>query len=237
MAVEAGAEVVTGLTPAERLVRSVFDFDVYRPSLRFWNDQVRGANEVFKVFAAGEDVPPGRLLSACQIMAQLEILNVEGRRKINPVTVNPSVHVELLKLWENLTLEDGLRPFSLAILDPAIQGAGVLTPTGTPLFVDGTLVEVVAKKGLIVNRDDLRRIAAKAAQARLCGLLPSNDRHGNVTVDRIAFLFTRHNRMMEFGLEEIFGSDGWERYLEGFADLAGMEPERELEPDLMPMMG
>lgn len=237
MAAAAGVDIITGLTPAEVLVQSVFDFNVYRPSLRFWNDQVRGANEVFRVFAHGGNVPPGRLLSACQIMAQLEILSVEGRKRINPVTVDPRIHVELLKFWENLTLEHWLQPRSLAILDPAIPGAGVLNPTSAPLCVDGTLVEVVAKKGLIVNRDDIRRIAAKAAQAQLCGLLPGNDRHGNVTVDRIAFLFTRHNRMMEFGLEEIFGSDGWERYLDGFAELAGIEPEREMEPDLMPMMG
>lgn len=237
MAAEAGVDVVTGLTPAEAFVRSVFDFNVYRPSLRFWNDQVRVANEIFRTFADGGDVPPGRLLSACQVMAQLEILSVEGRRKINPVRVDPGIHVELLKFWESLTLERWLQPRSLAILDPAIPGAGVLKPTTATLFVDGTLVEVVAKKGLILNRDDLRRVASKAAQAQLCGLLPGSDRHGQVAVGRVGFLFTRHNRLMEFGLEEIFGPDGWERYLDGFAELAGMERECEMEPDLMPMMG
>jgi len=229
MAAEAGVEVITGITPAEALVRSVFDFDVYRPSLRFWNDQVRGANEVFKAFADGGDVPPGQLLSACQIMAQLEILSVEGRRKINPVTVDPGIHVELLKFWETLTPGRWLHPRSIAILDPAILGAGALKPSSATLFVDGTLVEVVAKKGLIVNRDDLRRSAAKAAQAQLCGLLAGNDGNGRAAVDGIAFLFTRHNRMMEFGLEEIFGADGWERYLDGFAELAGIEREQAME--------
>ncbi|MBO1905335.1 hypothetical protein KHP60_09530 [Microvirga sp. 3-52] len=56
-------------------------------------------------------------------------------------------------------------------------------------------------------------------------------------MERLGLLFTRQNRLVEFGIEELFGADGWERYLDGFAELAGMEPEREREPDLMAMMG
>jgi hypothetical protein len=66
--------------------------------------------------------------------------------------------------------------------------------------------------------------------------MPTRDGLGQVAVDRVAFLFTRHNRMLELSLEETFGSDGWDRYLDGFVQLAGIEAEREMEPDGMSMM-
>jgi hypothetical protein len=55
-------------------------------------------------------------------------------------------------------------------------------------------------------------------------------------VDRVALLFTRQNRLIEFGIEELFGADGWERYLDGFAELAAITREPEMEPDGMAMM-
>lgn len=86
------------------------------------------------------------------------------------------------------------------------------------------------------NREDLRLVAAKAAQARLSGVLPKGDAPDPVAVDRIALIYARQNRLIEFDVEELFGADGWERYLNGFAELAGMEREREMEADGMSMM-
>jgi hypothetical protein len=85
-------------------------------------------------------------------------------------------------------------------------------------------------------RESLRLLVARAAQAQLGGVLPKGDALDPVAVDRIGLLFTRQNRLVEFGIEELLGADGWERYLDGFAELAAIKWERDLEPDGMAMM-
>jgi hypothetical protein len=47
---------------------------------------------------------------------------------------------------------------------------------------------------------------------------------------RIALLFTWQNRLIEFGVEEVFGAEGRERCLDAFVELAAITRERELEP-------
>lgn len=236
-ATEAGAEVHLGMTPVEARLREAFDFDVYKPSLKVWNDHVRGAESVFKAFADGGDVPPVRLLMACQAMAQLEFVTLEGRKRMDPVRMNPVTHGELIKFWRILDEDRSLQPHSLVVIRPMMAGTGSIVPTQASMIVDGTLIELTDRKVVCIDPNDLRRLAAKAAQATVCGIRPEGDGPGQVPVDRVALMFPRYNRLMEFRLEEIFGADGWERYLDGFAELAGMERECEMEPDFMPMMG
>jgi hypothetical protein len=35
--------------------------------------------------------------------------------------------------------------------------------------------------------------------------------------------------LVEFGTHDLFGADGWERYLDGFAELAAIRREPEVE--------
>lgn len=235
MADEAGAEVRIGVSPAEARVRQAFDLDTYKPSLKEWSDHVRGAMEVFGEFAAGGQVPHGRILSACQALAHLEFVTLEGRKRMDPVRIDPAIHVELLQFWKTLDTARLPQPRSLAITHPEIAGAGPIWPTQASLFVDGTLIQVVARTVASVAPDDIRLLAAKAAQVQLCGVPGRGDGPSPFPVDRIALMFTRHNRLLEFSLDDVFGPDGWERYLNRFAQLAGIEAEREMEPHGMSM--
>ena len=237
LAVEAGAEVRIGESPAEARIRQAFDLDTYKPSLKEWSDHVRGAMAVFREFSDGGEAPHGRILTACQALAQLEFVTLEGRKRMDPVRIDPAIHAELLQFWKTLDTARLPQPCSLAITHPEIAGAGPVWPTQASLLVDGTLIQVASRTVASVAPDDLRLLAAKAAQAQLCGVLGNGGGPCPVPIDRVALMFTRHNRLMEFRLEEIFGADGLEQYLEGFAVSAGMDLERDREPDLMPMMG
>lgn len=240
MANEAGAEVRAGMLPAEARVRRVFYVPRFRPYLREWCDIVNEARAVFKEFADGGNVPRGSILNACQSLARLEVLHqTENSSRFAPVRINPAINGEVMAIWENLDADWLLRPRSLAILHPTFPKAGALGTASADLIVDGTLIDVTAAVEPTFTRESLRLLVAKAAQAQLGGVLPKSDTPDPVTVDRIALLFMRQNRLMEFGIDELFGPEGWERYLDGFAELAGMERERdrEMEPDLMPMMG
>jgi hypothetical protein len=239
MAVEAGAELRASMLPAEARVRQAFNVPRFKPYLREWCDHVNGARAVFKEFTEGGEVPRSRLVTACQSMALLETLlhsDIARFDRLDPARTDAAVGRELLTIWETLDARDLLAPSALAILHPQLARAGTLKGSNATLLVDGTLIDVTTRVEAKVNRNDLRLLAGKAAQARLGGILPKGDAPGTVAVDRIALLHARQNRMVEFGIEELFGADGWERYLDGFAELAAIEREPEMEADRRPMM-
>jgi hypothetical protein len=99
-----------------------------------------------------------------------------------------------------------------------------------------SFVEVTDRKVVCIDPSDLRRLAAKAAQAPVRGAGTEDVRPGQVSVDQITLLFPSYNRLVGFSLDEIFVAGGWERHLDGFAELAGIERERETEADGMVMM-
>lgn len=240
MAFEAGVELRVGMLPAEARVRQAFNMPRLKPYLREWCDHVNGARAVFKEFTEGAEVTRSRLVAACQSMALLETLlhsDFTRHDRFDPGRPNAAMGRELLAIWEALDALDLLTPSDLAILHPQLARSGTIKTSNATLFVDGTLIDVTTRAEAKVNRDDLRLLAGKAAQAQLGGVLPRGDAPGTVIVEMIALLYARQNRLMAFGIEELFGADGWERYLDGFAELAAIMRGPEMKPDLMPMMG
>ncbi|MFC4171626.1 hypothetical protein ACFOYU_06095 [Microvirga sp. GCM10011540] len=126
----------------------------------------------------------------------------------DPGRPNAAVDRELLAIWETLDERDVLAPGALAILHPQLARAGVLKASNATLFIDGTLIDVTTRAQPAVDRDDLRLLIGKAAQAQLGGVLPNGDAPGPVTVEKVALLYARQNRLMEFGVEDLFGADG-----------------------------
>jgi hypothetical protein len=237
MAVEAGTELRVSMLPAEARVRQAFNVARFKPYLSEWCDHVNAARAVFKEFTEGRDVTRGHLVTACQSMALLETLlqtDITRFDRFDPRRTDAATGRELMAIWETLDARDLLAPSALAILHPQLPRTGTLKASSATLLVDGTLIDVTTRAEAAVDRDDLRLLAGKAAQALLGGVLPKGATPG--AVDRIALLYARHNRLMEFGIEELFGADGWERYLDGCAELAAITREPEMEPEAMVMM-
>jgi hypothetical protein len=172
MAVEAGAELRVSMLSAEARVRQAFNMPRLKPYLRDWCDHVNAARAVFKEFTEGGEVSRSRLVTACQSMALLEtLLNSDIARfdRLDPARTDAAVGRELLAIWEALDARDLLAPSAVAVLHPQLARAGTLKTSGATLLVDGTLIDVTTRADAKVNREDLRLLAGKAAQARLGG--------------------------------------------------------------------
>jgi hypothetical protein len=222
----AGAELCPGMMP-DPLRMAFYVRRLASHAKEWWSDLV-DAKTVMEEFAEGGQVPRESLFNTCQAMSLLENRLRVDDSKFDPVRLDRSVTRELLAIWDNLDAQELLAPRSLAVLHPRLARAGTLPTSTANLSVDGTLIDVKTVETPIVERVFMRQLVGKAAQAQLGSVQPKGDAPGKVAVDRIAFLFTRQKRLIEFGIEELFGAEGWERSLDGFAELAGIEREREM---------
>lgn len=123
-------------------------------------------------------------------------------------------------------------------LDPARTDAAV----GRELLAVWEALDaqsLLAPRALAILHPQIARAGAlKGSSATLFvdgTLIDITTRAEAVAVERVALLFTRQNRLSEFGINELFGADGWERYMDGFAELAAITREPEMEPEGMTM--
>lgn len=76
----------------------------------------------------------------------------------------------------------------MAILHAQIAHPGPLRGANATLSFDGTPIDVTTRAVAKVNRDDLRLLVGKAAQARRGGVVTKDAAPASVMVERVALL-------------------------------------------------